>query len=320
MRIGKLTDKELKDSVIDVLGNRRSEVVLSAGIARDCAAVRCEDIILLTSDPITAASREAGRLAVIVSVNDIAAGGGEPFCCMTTILAPVGSTAEDIRSVMIEIERQAEILNVAVVGGHTEFTPHVDKIIVSCTMLGRTKKLYDKPLKAGDSIVMTKYAGIEGTFIAVTDGGEERLGLTEEERNQALALSDKLCVLGESVIAVRLGYSHMHDATEGGILGAALEVCRAEGVGARLFADKIPVLPVTRKIAGVLNIDPLRLISSGSMLIFTDKPSKLIAELKENGIPAVKIGEIESTKDVRLFQNNGESIIIDTEEDEIHKL
>jgi hydrogenase expression/formation protein HypE len=321
MRIGKLKNKELKDSVIDIIGSKRPEVLSSAGISKDCAAVKCEDIILLTSDPITASSHIVGRLAILVSSNDIAAGGGEPFCCLITIIAPTGSTAEDIKSVMAEAENQAASLNIDIVGGHTEFSPYVSQTLVSCTMLGRTKKTIGKKLSGGETIIMTKYAAIEGTIIAVNHEKAERiLDLSPQEREFADGLVDNLSVLDESRIAVLHDISVMHDITEGGVYGAVYEVCLSNGVGAEIFESAVPVLSVTQKVCEAFGYDPCRLISSGSMLIITEKPDELIKALDKAGINAVKIGVINNTEYVKAIKKDGQYEIIESEEDEISRL
>ncbi|MDR3263984.1 MAG: AIR synthase [Clostridiales bacterium] len=318
MRIGKLTNDELTNNVIDVIGTKRPEVLSSAGISKDCAAVKCGDIILLTSDPITAASHIAGRLAIIVSSNDIAAGGGEPFCCLLTIIAPTDATPDDIRAVMTEAQSQAAALDIDIVGGHTEFSPSVNRTIVSCTMLGRTVKPAARKLQGGDSIIMTKYAGLEGTIIAANDKGE-KLSLSDSDRLFVDGLAENLSVLKESKAVS--GYDVlMHDITEGGVFGAIYEVCLSQNSGADIYTSDIPVLPVTNKICNTLGLDPYRLISSGSMLIFTDKPQEILSALHSDNIKAAKIGEINDTGTVRAFFDSGDTVIIDSGEDEICKL
>ncbi|MDR2047630.1 MAG: AIR synthase [Clostridiales bacterium] len=313
MRIGKLTVRELKDSVIDVIGIKRSEVLASAGISKDCAAVKCDDIILLTTDPITASSHIAGKLAIIVASNDVAAGGGEPFCCLLTVIAPKEATAEDVKAVMTEAEKQAAAFNIDIVGGHTEFSPYVSRMVVSCTMLGRAKKIVGKELKSGASIVMTKYAGLEGTVILANDAAA--LSLNRKERAEADALEDSLSVLKEGAAAAALEISLMHDITEGGVLGAVYEMCLAAGKGADIYGEKIPILPITDKICRALKINPLKLISSGSMLVVTENPAELIDALAAENINAVKIGEINDTGAVRMFQGGGFETVNDSRDE-----
>lgn len=100
MRVGKLTSLELQNFIISKTQDKRKETVFSAGLAEDCAAVKTDDLLLITTDPITAASQNAGKLAIIVTANDIASSGGEPFACLLTIIAPQQSTAQEVGEVM----------------------------------------------------------------------------------------------------------------------------------------------------------------------------------------------------------------------------
>ncbi len=82
----------------------------------------------------------------------------------------------------------------------------------------------------------------------------------------------------------------MHDVTEGGVLGALWEMARASGCGVLVEREKVPVLPVTRKICARLALDPLRLISSGSMLMTASDGAAVAGGLIAAGVPAVGIG------------------------------
>lgn len=84
----------------------------------------------------------------------------------------------------------------------------------------------------------------------------------------------------------------MHDATEGGILGAVWEVAECSGLGVDVFVEKIPVREETKKICAAMKIDYLRLISSGTMIIATEKGGELAEKLRENGIAAAVIGKL----------------------------
>ena len=95
---------------------------------------------MLSSDPITAASKDAGKLAVHVSCNDVAATGAEPIAMLVTMLIPPESTVENIRELFEQMQTTAKELNVEIIGGHTEITDSVNKIVICSTVLGKTKK------------------------------------------------------------------------------------------------------------------------------------------------------------------------------------
>jgi Hydrogenase maturation factor len=139
MRAGKLSSSELNEAVFSNTAPTRAEVLLSSRLAEDCAAVQSDGVILLTTDPITAAGKNLGKLAVLVSSNDIVASGGEPFCCLLTIIAPPTADVSDIAEIMADARAAAAGVNADIVGGHTEFSDAVTRNVVSCTMLGKTK-------------------------------------------------------------------------------------------------------------------------------------------------------------------------------------
>ncbi|MCL2545248.1 MAG: AIR synthase family protein [Clostridia bacterium] len=323
MRTGKLTNLELQRIILSELGANRGDVVLGAGVGEDCAAIRFgEEACVLSTDPITAAGAKLGRLAVQVSVNDVAASGAEPLGVLLTVLAPPEATAEDIGAVVREAAREAAAQGVQIIGGHTEVTDAVRRMVLSATAVGRVKLealVRTGGARPGDALVMTKQAGLEGTAILAQDAADRlRESLTEEELREARALCDSLSVLPEGRIAAHLEASAMHDATEGGVLGAAWEMAEASGLGLRLRLESIPVRPVTRKLCAALGIDPLRLIASGAMLIAHPDGEALCAALREGGVEAAVIGAFTAAPERALLHDGREEPLLPPEGDEIY--
>jgi hydrogenase maturation factor len=124
----------------------------------------------------------------------------------------------------------------------------------------------------------------------------------------------------ESRIAVREGgVTAMHDATEGGVLGAAWELAEASGLGLRLRPDTIPVRAVTRKLCAKLGLDPLRLISSGVMLIAHPDGNTLIERLREQRIEATAIGVFTAGMERLLVYDGHEEPLAPPDGDEIYE-
>jgi hydrogenase expression/formation protein HypE len=84
----------------------------------------------------------------------------------------------------------------------------------------------------------------------------------------------------------------MHDATEGGVLGAAYELASASGCGIDLDADAVPIRAETRAICTQFGIDPLRLVSSGAMLIAAPRAEPVLAAVSALGVDATVIGTL----------------------------
>src|SRR5205823_7955783 len=101
---GKLPPETLARVLTGGLGRLRPDVLVHSGIGEDCAVVDFGDeVCIASSDPITGAAEGAGRLAVQVSCNDVAACGGDPIGVLVTLLLPPGSAERDVRALVEEI-------------------------------------------------------------------------------------------------------------------------------------------------------------------------------------------------------------------------
>ena len=322
-RAGKLNIDELNSYVFSVVGSRRREVIEGCASNGDCALLDVkEKHVLVTTDAITGARKNAGYLAIIVTANDIAASGGIPVSANLTVLLPTNADIDIVKEIMTSAEFGARQCKVEITGGHTEFTPSVKEPVISCTMIGvqGDKYLDCGSMKVGDSILMTKYAGIEGTAIIAEDYADRISDVfTEDDFNKAKGFWTKTSVLPESTFLQGIDVSSQHDATEGGILGAVAEMCAITGLGADIECERIPVHFLTRKICDKLGLNPLRLISSGSLIITTNNPHYVIQTLKKQGIMCTEIGTVTDSEKVRaIYQDKIEEVKLVP--DEITKL
>jgi hydrogenase expression/formation protein HypE len=324
MKSGKLNWEDLKEIIDGNRGFQREEVVLHSGIGEDCTVINFGEYdCVISTDPITGAGKNIGKLAVNINCNDIASSGVEPIGIMVTILAPEGTTLEEIKSLMKEISEEAVKLNIEVIGGHTEVTSAVNRIIVSCTVIGKGKAgtaVGTSGAKVGDDIVVTKFMALEGTSIIVNDHETEvRKFLKDNEIEEAKGFTELLSVMEEGKLAGTLGVNSMHDITEGGLLGALWEMAEASKVGFKVYEDKIPVKDVTKKICSNFNIDPLKLISSGSMLITLQQGEGLVEALVQKGINAAIIGKITEGRGI-LIKDGVELEVPPPQRDELFNL
>jgi hydrogenase expression/formation protein HypE len=309
MKEGKLDFDDLRNIIINNKTIKRSEVKVRNDVGEDCSIIDfgdCEGIF--STDPITGANENVGKLAVHINCNDIASSGGEPIGILVTILAPTSSSLEEINKVMNEIDEEAAKIGVEIIGGHTEVTSAVNKMVISVTVIGKNlkgKSIKTAGAKVDDDIIVTKALGLEGTYILINDY-EERIRkiLSEEEIDFGKSLLNKISVLEEGRIGGEFGVNSMHDITEGGLLGGLFEVAMASNKGFKIFKDKIPMFDITKKVCAEFKIDPLRLISSGSMLITTKNGEELIKQLREKGIDASIIGKISEQGGVLVDKEN----------------
>ncbi|MDF2591522.1 MAG: hydrogenase maturation factor [Clostridia bacterium] len=297
MKEGKIPSEMLRELVFNNIKVKHEDVILGPEIGEDCTAIDFGDYAcILSTDPITGAEKGIGSLAVHISCNDVASSGVKPIALLLTIMAPPSTTENDIKTIMKDAGETAAQLNVEIAGGHTEITSAVNRVIVSTTAIGKILKhkiVKTSGAKIGDDVVMTKYAGLEGTAILAADREPELRGkLTDEQLDKAKNLSSQISVVKEGILAGELGVNSMHDVTEGGILGAAWEIAESSNTGVEIYLADIPVLYETKQICNVFNLNPYRLISSGSMIITCSNGHELVEQFSKAGIPAAVIGRI----------------------------
>lgn len=324
MKIGKLNWDDLNCIIEQSRGKLRDEVRIRSGVGEDCCVIGFGEYeCVLSTDPITGAEENIGKLAVHINTNDIASCGVEPLGIMVTLLAPPHSSLDDIKKVMKEIGEEASAMNMEILGGHTEVTDAVNRMIVSCTVIGRGKKgkaVATSGAQLDDDIIVTKNLCLEGTSIIATDYESEMKNLlSQDEIEEAKSYMNDVSVVREGIICGEFAVHSMHDITEGGVLGALWEVADASGCGFKVYKESMPCTDITSKICSAYGIDPLRLISSGSMLITTDRGEELVHKLKAQGMNATIVGKI-TEKNGILVDENEEIHVTPPERDELFRL
>jgi len=297
---GKVPIEVLEKIVFRNLGAKRGDVVLSPSIGEDAAIVQAgNEVLAMSSDPITGAEEWLGWLAVHVSANDVATRGVQPRWFNSIILLPRNSTTELIEKICTQMDKAARQLNVAIVGGHCEVTPGIDHPIVTGCAIGVAedgKYVSSSGAKIGAQIILTKGTGIEGTAILASDRRTELLEVFDESfLKKAENFFKKISVVKDAITAFRIGgVSAMHDPTEGGVAGGLHELADAANVGFQVYEKEILVPEETRKICAHFEVDPLQLISSGSLLIVAEeeKTDEIISSLSRNGVQSSIIGEV----------------------------
>ncbi len=289
------------------------EIIVGAEAGEDAAVVKGSGTIIITADPITFTEENIGTYTVAVNCNDIVAMGGKPVYLTTTILLPPGTTQERLKTVFDEIKIACEKSDLLWVGGHTEVTSAVTRIVVSAQAVGFIQKDPTTTCGAhpGDLLVMTKWVGLEGTTLIARDRYEESrkiLGIKAFKNVLGWIDDPGISILKEGQILDSFSLSSAHDPTEGGVATGIHEIALRSNVGARIFWDKLPIKRETTMICRHFKLDPLGILSSGVFLFTAQPPQARNAcnTLAENGIPAVIIGEITDNPEEIILERGGE--------------
>ncbi|OFX17707.1 MAG: hypothetical protein A2Z18_07505 [Armatimonadetes bacterium RBG_16_58_9] len=323
MEIGKLPPETLSR----LLAKAKTDptVIIGPAYGEDAAAIRFgSSVLVAASDPVTFTTDRIGYYAVCVNANDIAVTGATPRYFLATILLPDRSSESDAAGVFDQISEACEEIGVTLIGGHTEVTGSVDRIVVAGTMLGDAREeslISSAGARVGDGIILAGPIAIEGTTILAREARDDLLGrgVSESLISNAESVLDKygICVLNYARAAMSTGaVTAMHDPTEGGLATAIRELTFASKTGALISSDAIPILSECRAICDALALEPLGLIASGCLLVTV--PANMVEEtvmtIERTGAPVNIIGLVRDPEHGVTFEGGSSVPMYDRDE------
>jgi len=297
MKEGKLPPEVLERLLTRT--SRSSLLRVGARTGEDAAVAAGWETLVVTADPVTFTEENIGVYTVAVNANDVVATGGRPMYLTTTVLLPPGIAESRLEGLFEEIGDAARVAGLLWIGGHTEVTSAVTRIVVSGQCIGF---LFGKPLlssgaRPGDTVCVTKWIALEGTTtVARLRPQDSRRILGERRHAEVIEWLTRpgISIVPEGRILEGQGLSSGHDPTEGGLAMGLAELAQRSGVGIRIRREELPVREETRLLCARFGLDPLGLLSSG-VFLFTAPPEaarKACRLVREAGIPATAIGEV----------------------------
>ncbi len=310
------------------MGHRNRRILVPPGIGRDAAAILYQNrVLVFSTDPITGTASHIGAHSVLINANDIATTGARPLWYLCTLLLSPGTRENSLQQIMKEIHETSKSMGVSVIGGHSEVTPGLKRPIIAGFMVGETSQKRLLRLdrgEEGDRILLTKTSGLEGTAILASRYGSRLRGIPETVLQNARGFFGQMSIVNEALsIAGINGVHAMHDPTEGGVLNGLWEMAESSNLGMEVSADKIPVALETREICAKLGLDPLRLMSSGALLIAAgpDDAPTVAARLLRMNVRVSEVARLKSKSAGRLvFQNGRKTTLKAIPRDELYRL
>lgn len=284
--------------------------MVGPSIGGDNAVVRIQrqNVLVCTTDPLSfvpsLGAKDSAWLSVHLIASDIATSGfGPQYGIFNFNLPPVMPDplfVEYWRALHKECKR----LGIAIVAGHTGKYEGCNYTIIGSGVMmvvcPTSQFLTSSMGGNGDDLILTKGAAIETTAVLTRSFKRKvRRLLGPELFGNAWGYLRKVTTVEDSLTAYSAGPARhavtaMHDATEGGVLAAAIEMAEASGLGLKLELDRIQISPETREVCKLFRIDPLVALSEGSLLI-ASKPSatsNILNELKSKGISSSVVGSL----------------------------
>jgi len=239
---------------------------------------------------------------VVVNLNDIAAMGAIPKWFLATFLFPEKSDLKLIGKVFRQIHDTCRQFNVSFIGGHTEITPGIKKMILSGHMIGEVKKnklVATSGARSGDLLFLVKGVCIEGTSIMAREKEVELLkrGFSSSLIHKAkrFIFNPGIDVLRPARIACEVSSVHsMHDPTEGGLINGIIEMAWASEKEIEVDLEKVFIYKESRILCQEFRVDPLGTIASGALLLAVSPSdlSPIEKAFRKNSIPLQVIGKV----------------------------
>jgi len=309
---GKLRNEVLREVVFPNLGVEDARVIYGPREGFDSAVLEYDDehYLVIATDPTLGVPRETfGFFTYHFAASDVAVFGARPRWLVVNLLFPEGTSREFLGETMRALNAECQRYGSTIVGGHTGVYPSVAEPTATTTAMGLVKKDELKlPLaRPGDRIVVTAKVGLEfAVSVAYFRGRELSKVLTKKELIKLKRSFYFETVVPDALVA-RPFVRGMHDATEGG-LTALHEIADNSEVGFRVYAGRLHLDPLVRKVLEFYNLEPWSVSSTGTLIAITppENVNSLITELLKNGIMAFELGEFTREKGRVLIEGDEE--------------
>ncbi len=185
-----------------------------------------------------------GQIAATNALSDVYAMGGRPLCAMNICCFPVKELAVEVfrdilRGGLDKVHQAGAVL----AGGHSVEDPELKYGLSVTGVVHPDRLVTNAGLRAGQKLVLTKPLGTGVIATAL------KAGLAEPRAvEQSVAIMTQLNDVAGRVMS-HLGVTGGTDITGFGLLGHALEMAQASGVGITLEAARVPILEQALEMA-----------------------------------------------------------------------
>jgi thiamine-monophosphate kinase len=276
------------------------------GIGDDAAVLRVREgwEVLVTCDALVQGRHyllefttptDLGRRAMAVNLSDIGAMGGVPRHAVVSLGLRRNTPVEHVEAMYRGFAMELRPYGAAIVGGN--LTMVEGGAFIDVTLLGEVeagRAIRRSTARAGDAVLVTGCPGQAAAGLRLLKEAGDARALQEHPLVQVLTRPQARAREGrKAALTGRL--SAMID-TSDGFLGDLGHVCAESKVGARLFAERVPVSQALRQVAEKWGEDPLELFlrpSDDYELILTCKPEH-VQEVREviTGVSQVGVAEV----------------------------
>jgi len=326
--LGKPDQQIMGNLITRFTGHRSSDVLLGPKPGVDVSVLRIDSrqVMIVSSDPISfipsIGPEASARMSVFEVSSDVATSGNPPSYAVIDLNLPPHMSDNVLSRYWKSFSASCAEQSIAIVGGHTGRFQGCDYSIIGGATLwaicDRNRYVTSEMGGDGDDLIITKSAGYGATSVLTRAFPKTvRKTIGSVLFKKALEYFSHSNTVRDSLSAVEVGIHEdgvtaMHDATEGGVIAALLELAKASRVGGSIAVEDIPVSEETDQICNFFQIDPLTSLGEGSLVIACrpHRTDRLIARLRRERTAATVVGRLTSKRDgLRRANKAGSSSI-----------
>ncbi len=316
--IGKISRDFFEKNIINRIGEIRKEVIVPPKNGVDVGIIKTGDkYMAVTTDPLyidkTFGLKKAAWFAFHILLSDLYTSGIKANYMSIDLNLPLGMTDEEFNEIWDAINEESLKYHIEIVTGHTARYANTDyPMLGGVTLMGiGDNYITTENAKVNDKIIITKTCALEASVVlSYTFPEYVKNNLGYNALKQLHNMFYNMSCIKEEELAIDYGIdkiTSMHDATEGGLLNSIYEIAVASDNGLLVYNDKIIIDENVKKICNLFNINPLRSISEGTLLITVknEYASDFLNILRKNGIESEIIGEIrEKSYGIKIKENS----------------
>ncbi|MGZ0747611.1 AIR synthase family protein [Haloparvum sp. AD34] len=330
---GKISRSFFEAHVAPNLGAERDDVALGPAHGCDFGVIRPEGsshATVLATDPVSILPAlgfdRAARFALHIVLSDVAVSGIPPSHLSIAFALPPEIADSEFATLWGAVHEECAALDIAVTTGHTARYPGCSfPWVGAATAIGvgdPDRIVRPDGAQPGDRLVVTKGPAVEATGLFASLY-PDRLDLLAETVATAQERLDDVRLVRDALTAREAGEVHaMHDATEGGLLGAFHEMAAAtaqrrsatddarSAVQFAVESDAVPRQPGVTDVCAALEMDPWTATTAGTLVAAVDAADAepVVDALRERGTPAAVVGEVRAaTADAPAVVVDGEA-------------
>ena len=322
-REGKASPDFIEKVVRTSLGRGSRRLVVKPGLGLDTGVIALGGgrVLILTVDPVSAVPslgmELSGWLSVHLVASDFTTSGTRPEFATFSYNFPPEMSLSDREEYVRSVGDECGRLGVSIAGGHTGSYPGAGfSIIGAGSMFGFSLEggyVSSSMARPGDRVLLTGHAAIEATAYLAYSFPEyvgQKVGRKAAKKAQEMIRLCSTVKAAEAAAKLGLGVNgitSMHDATEGGILGALAEMSAASGKAFVVNPDAIPVPAEVDGVCSAFGIEPLTSLSEGALLMTCSNRAVegLLRAMSRAQVPTREIGSVKEGRGLWLAGGGG---------------